>query len=277
LAVKDERKRTENDDNESLPKKKGDASRKVESDERLAAAREMTRRVKSSESIGERETVRDSTGKESSDPAEVLSYNGSDTITEDDFSLGLLDETNRTIIGSLQENPEISQTALAEKVGLSQSSVAIRLSRLVSSGLIKDPISVDYRRLGLTMARIDVSARESRLVFDWARNCPLCVNGSSVLDQINLTLYFVTEDLETLSCIIDRHLMKIDGVTKSDCQLITSWAWEDSLHVHLDLGVRRTETPPCGIAPFCPKCPQNPDYQGKVWPPISAQSPSFEE
>jgi DNA-binding Lrp family transcriptional regulator len=182
--------------------------------------------------------------------------------------LQILDETNRSIIRELQKNPEISQVALAEKVSLSQSSIAVRLQKLIGSGLVKDSVSIDYEKLGLSMVRVDVSAKDSHAVLNWVRKCPLCVNGASIVDQSNLSLYFVTEDLQSLSSIIDEHLRKVDGVTQADCHFITSWAWGDSLRMHLDLNVSREDRPPCGISPFCPKCAKNPQYEGKVWPSL---------
>lgn len=181
------------------------------------------------------------------------------------YALSLLDKTNRAIIAQLQVNPWIAQTSLATALSLSQSSINVRLSKLTESGLIKDPIAIDYEKLGLRMARVDAKAKNFREVFDWARKCPLCVNGSSVLNDNNISLYFVTEDLKTLSEIVDGHLRRVDAVTGAVSNMIISWAFVDSLHMRLDLDVERAEEPPCGIAPFCTNCPKNPDYEGKVW------------
>ena len=177
----------------------------------------------------------------------------------------VLDKTNRIIVRKLQENPELSQTELAKAVSMSQSSIALRLQKIFGSGLIRDPININYKKLGLSMARIDVTAKDAHAVLDWARRCPLCVNGSRTLDRTNLSLYFVSEDLESLNWIIDSHLRKIDGITDISCQMITSWAWDDALHMRLDLDTEREDAPPCGITPFCPKCPRNPEYEGQVW------------
>jgi Lrp/AsnC family transcriptional regulator, leucine-responsive regulatory protein len=177
----------------------------------------------------------------------------------------LSDATNRVILKELQDNAGISQVGLAEKVSLSQSSIALRLAKIVGSGLVTDPIIIDYEKLGLTMARVDLIAQDSRAVLNWAKKCPLCVNANSLLDESNLSLYFVAEDLPTLSGIIDEHLRTLDGVTNTDCRFITAWPMGGRMQMRLDLDVSRMDEPPCGISPFCPKCPRNPLYDGKVW------------
>ncbi len=179
--------------------------------------------------------------------------------------LRYLDDANRVIIKELQDNPGISQTSLAEKVGLSQSSVALRLAKLAESGLIKDSLVIDYRKLGLNAARVDISAKDADIVLDWAKNCPLCVNASAGIGTNNLSLYFVVEDLENLPWIIEKHLWRLPGVMEIKSTPLTSWMSGDGISSHLDLTVERSETPPCGALPFCPQCPKNPNYEGKVW------------
>jgi DNA-binding Lrp family transcriptional regulator len=180
-------------------------------------------------------------------------------------NLEYLDDTNRTIIKELQNNPEISQTELAKKVGLSQSSIALRLSKLSESGLVKNLVVVDYSKLGLDIMRVDIVAKDTAPVIEWARSCPLCVNAAKSIGKNNLSLYFLTEDLETISWIIEKHLWKLDGILECSNTPITSWAWSAAPTSYLDLTIQRSDMPPCGVLPFCPKCPSRPNYEGKVW------------
>ena len=63
----------------------------------------------------------------------------------------LLDKTNKEIITMLEEDAFQSQTEIAKKLGLSQSSIALRLDRLRRSGIIKDVEGVHLEGVGIEL------------------------------------------------------------------------------------------------------------------------------
>jgi DNA-binding Lrp family transcriptional regulator len=179
--------------------------------------------------------------------------------------LEYLDDSNRQIIKELQDNPRISQARVAEKVGLSQSLVSIRLAKLVESGMVRNSIGINYGKLGLKMARVDLAVKDPYLIMQWAKKCPLCVNASKAIGRSNLSLFLVFEDLENLTWIVEKHLWKLDGIMDCNYSFINSWIFGDDICSSLDLAIERKVVPPCGELPFCPQCPKNPNYEGKVW------------
>lgn len=63
--------------------------------------------------------------------------------------------------------------------------------------------------------------------------------------------------------LIDEHLRQIDGVSKLNFSLIHSW--ERPFVFRLNLDCTRERNPPCAMIPYCPKCPSNPEYNGRIW------------
>lgn len=177
--------------------------------------------------------------------------------------LQLIDEKNRKIIGLLQDDPDLTQSELAKDLHISQSAVAIRLARLAKSGLFLRGSSLNYGILGLRMGRADVEAKDFERVLKWASACPLFVNASLGIGSKNLSLLFVAEDLQMFHFLVDEHLRRFDEVSGVDFSEIVKWIREFVIGLNLEFQTK--ETPPCGMLPYCPKCPANPDYDGKVW------------
>jgi DNA-binding Lrp family transcriptional regulator len=177
--------------------------------------------------------------------------------------LSFLDENNRKIIGLLQEDPGLTQSDLAAKLHISQSAVAMRLAKLAKAGVFMRGSGLSYNQLGLRMGRVDIEAVDFTSILHWANCCPLFVNASLGIGGRSLSLLFVAEDLQMFHYLIDEHVRKLKGVRALDFSEIVSWTRDFPVNINLDYPKR--EAPPCGMLPFCPGCPGNPKYNGRVW------------
>ncbi len=117
--------------------------------------------------------------------------------------------------------------------------------------------------LGMSMCRVDVDTIDPKTLIDWARKCPLFVNSVRAVGRTGAMLLFLGEDIKTLHSIVDEHLSKINGVRNYEMTLFD--AWERPFFLKLDLRYSNEVNPPCGMLPFCMKCPSNPKYDGSVW------------
>lgn len=176
---------------------------------------------------------------------------------------GTTDKTDRRIVKLLQLNSKFTQSDLAKELGLSQATIAMRLSKLQNNSLLVQSHAVNYMALGLQMCRVDVQTLDEEKVMTWAIRCPLFVNGSKGLAEKPMSLFFVTEDVDMFHYIVDEHLKKVPGVTGVELTLIRDWVKPYALQ--LDLDYSNSEKPPCGFDPYCPRCPSNPNYNGRVW------------
>ncbi len=122
---------------------------------------------------------------------------------------------------------------------------------------------VNIDRLGLQIGRIDVSTSKVQNVVNWARRCPLCLNGTLEINGVNTSLFVVGEDQSVFQSITDEHVRKIDGVRGVKFTPIVRWT--RGFSARLDLSTERTDDPPCNMMPYCEWCPRNPMYVGDVW------------
>lgn len=180
-----------------------------------------------------------------------------------DYFQSLLDNTNKEIIGILEADAFQSQTEIANKLGLSQSSIALRLDKLRSSGLLSDIVGVHLRKIGVDVCRADADCSDARSVLEWSKSCPLFLNGAIGVGGNNVSLYFASEDMEMFQYIIDEHIRRLEGVSSVHFAPIVMWARDFVAPLRLD--VQKSENSPCGMLPYCPRCPANPAYDGKIW------------
>jgi DNA-binding Lrp family transcriptional regulator len=148
-------------------------------------------------------------------------------------------------------------------LGVSQSAIATRLRKLKESGLFDYVIGINLGKLGLQLSRVDASADDPNAIVEWAKRCPLFINASLGIGGENLTLYLVSEDMDMFQHLVEGHIRKLRGVTNIVFSSILHWAKKE--HFPLLLELPKKETPPCGTSPYCPKCPSNPRYDGKLW------------
>jgi len=183
--------------------------------------------------------------------------------SDSENAVGLLDPTNKKIITLLEHESTMSQIEIARRLGLSQSSIALRLEKLRRSGLLSESIGINPRSIGLQMCRVDLACDNAEEAMEWAKTCPLFVNGSVAVGGVNLSLFFVAEDYEMFQMIVDQHVRRLPGVTGLHFSPIVSWA--SGLIVSVPLSIERKDDPPCNMLPYCTRCPANPDYDGKIW------------
>jgi hypothetical protein len=127
----------------------------------------------------------------------------------------------------------------------------------------KKVAALNIESLGLQIGRADVLTSELRNVLAWAEKCPLCVNAATKVGGSNLSLYLVAEDSEMFQTIVDGHIRRIHGVSLLNFHPLVRW--HRPFMGNLDLQVRRSSKPPCNMFPYCPGCPKNPNYRGKLW------------
>ncbi|NTV24041.1 MAG: winged helix-turn-helix transcriptional regulator, partial [Nanoarchaeota archaeon] len=65
-----------------------------------------------------------------------------------------LDEKDVKLISLMMDDPQISQSEIAEKLSLSQPSVFVRLQKLRKKGLIESTFGLSFSKTGLFVSRV---------------------------------------------------------------------------------------------------------------------------
>ena len=156
-----------------------------------------------------------------------------------------LDEKDRKIITLLYDNHEISQEEIAQKVNLSQPSVAIRIKKLKERGTIDYIMGINLNKVGIYVAMVFVRTTNTTKVLNMFRECPFFLNGFVISGEKNLMLLMAGEDLASLESIIDERLRPDEDVQSADFNIMIS-SIKDFI-MPLKIVERPLNKSPCGI------------------------------
>jgi Lrp/AsnC family transcriptional regulator, leucine-responsive regulatory protein len=164
-----------------------------------------------------------------------------------------LDDKDRTIISMYAEDPDVSQESIAKKVKLSQPSVAARIAKLRESGALAQQLGVNPLKLGLYLAKVDISSTRPDEILRMFSGCPYFANGFTISGKSNLCLLFFSESIATLESIVNGHLRSNPSVTDVDFNIVITA--ERDFIVPSMLDFEHCDDAPCGIKMNCRDCP----------------------
>lgn len=164
-----------------------------------------------------------------------------------------LDKKDRIIISLYAKDPNISQEEIAREINLSQPSVAVRIKKLRENGALEMQTGINPLRMGLYMAKVDISSTKPSEILKMFKNCPYFANGFSISGKSNLCLFFVSENIATLEAIVNGHIRPNKSVTDVDFNIVINTEREYIIPTILTPDIK--ETPPCGVLINCKDCP----------------------
>lgn len=176
------------------------------------------------------------------------------------------------IVSLFEADPDVSQAEIADQVGLSQPTVGARIARLKQSGVISTVAGMNWMKVGLRMAKADVTTKDSVRLIGRFKACPYFSNGLVVSGRENLCMYFIAEDVATIEAIVDKHIRSDPAVTDVDLGIVIT-AVNDMVHP-VRLSVEKSGLTPCGhdcalCAYFttgrCLGCAASKSYRGSFW------------
>ena len=130
-----------------------------------------------------------------------------------------LDDTDLRILRVLQSEGNLNAAELAKRVGLSQSPVWRRLSRMEEEGIIQDRVVVlDPKKLGyetVVFVRIKLSEHGRKSLEDFAAQAskiPEVQLVQLLLGDIDFRLRIIVRDLEHYHQLMNNKLVMLPGV-----------------------------------------------------------------
>jgi len=153
-----------------------------------------------------------------------------------------LDQIDWRIIAELQRDGRLSLVELGRKVGLKHPSVRARLSRLVSSNVIRVQANLNLRKLGYNVAVVNAEVEDiSSVTKEIARlsKCPKVVFVAVKSGDYNLMFLVMYRDIRELEAFIEKRIRKLPRLRR--------------FSVELDV-VMKPEFIPCDIGAVDPEC-----------------------
>ena len=183
-----------------------------------------------------------------------------------------LDEKDRKIVSLFETNPDVSQVEIAEQVGLSQPTVGARISKLKQTGVISTIAGMNLMKVGLKMAKVDVTTKDSIKLINQFKDCPYFLNGFIVSGKENVCMHFIAEDISSVEAIVDKHIRSDPSVTDVDMGVVITTI-KDMIQP-VKLNVEKGSMTPCGhdcalceyyTSKRCLGCAASKAYKGNFW------------
>ncbi len=164
-----------------------------------------------------------------------------------------LDQKDKMIISKYAQNPGISQQRIAKEMGLSKPVVATRVRKLKEMGAIKTQTGINPVKMGLYMAKVEISTTQPQLILQMFSNCPYFSNGFTLSGRHNLCLFLVSEDITTLEAWVTYHLRSLDSVIDLSFNMIIDTI-KDIIIPPVQLP-EDSDIPSCSDNSMCEECP----------------------
>ncbi|MEM2144134.1 MAG: Lrp/AsnC family transcriptional regulator, partial [Candidatus Jordarchaeaceae archaeon] len=148
-----------------------------------------------------------------------------------------LDEKDREILALLSEDPDIPQDQIAEIIKLSQPSVAMRIKKLREMGVFQKICGINPLKMGLFIAKVEVSTTSSSKILEMFKNCPYFLNGFTVSGKNSVFMLLIGEDILTLQSIVECHLGQLPEVKDVEFNIIISAAKELNLPYQIKIEI----------------------------------------
>jgi DNA-binding Lrp family transcriptional regulator len=145
---------------------------------------------------------------EESEPARVL----------DDVSDGLqrkIDRLDRSIMATLSRDPQSSNTGIAQKLGVSEFTVANRIESLIADRVMKITIQRDVRTLGFGIIGIVEVFVEGETVLSVAAQLakiPESISETIFVDSPQIAILLMARDFEHFHQLVDQEIAGLAGV-----------------------------------------------------------------
>jgi len=145
-----------------------------------------------------------------------------------------LDDIDRQIISIVQEDPNITHTDIAEKINRSQPTVGMRIKKLEKSGVLVFQPGINFKKVNLFLATVEVKTKDPDEVMDMAKCCPFMLNAFRLSGEHNISILLASSKLDKLDNIINYHFRKNPDIGSVSMEIVTDIAKDFILPIDFD-------------------------------------------
>ena len=145
-----------------------------------------------------------------------------------------LDDIDRKIISIVQEDPNMTHTEIAERINRSQPTVGHRIKKLEESGILQFQPGINFKKVELFLAIIEVKSKNPDRLMEMARFCPFCVNAFRVSGEHNVCIMITSSKLDKLDNVVNYHFRDNEDTQNVSMEIVIDIANELILPIDFD-------------------------------------------
>jgi DNA-binding Lrp family transcriptional regulator len=182
-----------------------------------------------------------------------------------------IDEVDKRILSLLSQDPEISQSEISKRLGVSQPAVSARIYKLKEKGVLAHLIGVDIKKTQLFLAKIEVVTTNIESFLDFLNKCPIYFNSFLTSGRYQLTVFLIGENIRSLISCLDYHYRQKPFIEEMEFDIEVTPARDFIVPIKPVLDKKKI-TPceiDCGDCPLyindrCLGCPASIHYKGTL-------------
>ena len=145
-----------------------------------------------------------------------------------------LDDIDRRIITLVQDDPNLTHTQIAEKINRSQPTVGMRIKKLEKEGILQFQPGVNFKRIDLFLASVELNTKRPNDILDMAKFCPFMLNAFRLSGSHNIMILLASSKLDKLDNIVNYHFRSNPEVQSVAMNMVTEIAKDFILPVDFD-------------------------------------------
>ena len=145
-----------------------------------------------------------------------------------------LDEIDRQIISLVQKDPALTHTEIADQINRSQPTVGMRIKKLEKSGILQFQPGINFRRVDLYLATVELKTKNPDEIIEMARYCPFILNAFRLSGDHNISILLASSKLEKLDNIVNYHFRNNPEISTVAMEIIIDIAKDFILPVDFD-------------------------------------------
>jgi len=131
-----------------------------------------------------------------------------------------LDEIDRKIISLVQDDPSLTHTDIASKINRSQPTVGMRIKKLEKSGILVFQPGINFKKVDLNLATVEVKTRDPEGIMNMAHHCPFMLNAFRLSGEHNIFILLASSKLQKLDNIVNYHFRNNPEIQSASMELV---------------------------------------------------------
>jgi len=145
-----------------------------------------------------------------------------------------LDDVDKQIISLVQEDPNLTHTEIASKINRSQPTVGMRIKKLEKNGILQFQPGINFKRVDLHLATVELNTRNPEEIMDMAKFCPFMLNAFRLSGEHNVCILLASSKLQKLDNIINYHFRNNPQITSISMEIVLDIAKDFILPIDFD-------------------------------------------
>ncbi|MHA1728418.1 MAG: Lrp/AsnC family transcriptional regulator [Promethearchaeota archaeon] len=146
-----------------------------------------------------------------------------------------IDEVDKSIISLLQDHPNITHSAIAERIGRSQPAVGSRIHKLEERGIISSKFGINFKNSKIYLIKLEIASKKPEEVMEMGKYCPFIINVMKLSGRNNVMIFMACSSLKKIDAVIDYHFRNKDYITNVKMDIITDFLKDFILPIDFEM------------------------------------------